>query len=254
MDSIHPWLDADELKQLAESLMQGDRRPAAPVDNEAAFGDGFVGFAADAPNPPAADAPNPPALARPLAAPALTQKASPEAPQASASAAEPPTPAEPSLPPMVTGPPSPPDSAHASASVNTPPHPVAPRDSPSPALSALNGADASCHQLQSRLAETFGAEKIFILNRDGHTVFGKDHHAHLQFIARSLTRDAERRGLPKGHIHIKVGPGQILEIVPVSLPNGGWVVGTVLPGPLGPEDIKVWVTEISRLSSSLNQL
>lgn len=111
-----------------------------------------------------------------------------------------------------------------------------------------------CQQFQADMRQTFGAEKLFILNRDGHTVFGEHHHPQLQFIARSLTRNGTRRGLPKSHIHIKIGPAQILEIIPVDLPNGGWVIGTVLPAPLQPEDIKVWVKEISKLSSTLNQL
>ena len=104
------------------------------------------------------------------------------------------------------------------------------------------------------MQEQFGSSPLFILNRDGHTVFGKDHYPQFQFIARSLTKHAERRGLPKGHIHIKVGPGQTLEIIPVDLPNGGWVVGTVVPKPLETPKIEHWVREISKLAGTLNQL
>jgi len=104
------------------------------------------------------------------------------------------------------------------------------------------------------MKQQFGSGDLFILNRDGHTVFGKDSHTKFQFIARSLTKHAERRGLPKGHVHIKVGPAQTLEIIPVDLPNGGWVVGTVVPKPLQPAEIAHWVREISKLGSTLNQL
>lgn len=104
------------------------------------------------------------------------------------------------------------------------------------------------------MQQQFGSGDLFILNRDGHTVFGKETHPQFQFIARSLTKHAERRGLPKGHIHIKVGPSQTLEIIPVDLPNGGWVVGTVVPKPLQPPEIAHWVREISKLGSTLNQL
>lgn len=253
MDSIHPWLDADELKQLAESLMHGDRKPPARPDQDPAFGDGFVGFTGK-PNvtPPASSIAPPqqstPSMPAPIPAPQQSKPSASPAPAA-------PTPETSPLPPMATPSPATPQPAPAAM-----PEEEAAAASPTPPAAATHsprtptGAEAQCQDLQTRLGESFGAEQIFILNRDGHTVFGKDHLPHLQFMARSLTRDAERRGLPKGHIHVKVGPDQVLEIIPISLPNGGWVVGTVVPRPLRPEDIQVWVKEVSKLSSSLNQL
>ena len=104
------------------------------------------------------------------------------------------------------------------------------------------------------MQQQFGSSSIFILNRNGHTVFGKENHPQFQFIAQSLTKHAKRRGLPKGHIHIKVGPAQTLEIIPVDLPNGGWIVGTVVPKPLQPDDVSHWVDQLSKMSSALIQL
>ena len=118
----------------------------------------------------------------------------------------------------------------------------------------MGSPEQQCEQFQTDMHQQFGSGPIFILNRNGHTVFGKDNHPQFQFIAQSLTKHAKRRGLPKGHIHIKVGPAQTLEIIPVDLPNGGWVVGTVVPKPLQPEEIAQWVSALSKLSSSLIQL
>lgn len=223
MDSIHPWLDADELKQLAESLMQGKPLQPPPSRQDAAFGEGFVGFAADSSNDP------------------------PQAPAQPAAAVPPPaeSPAPAALPPAPAPEPAP---------VAAIPSATAPPAATNAAPVASSPADDHCLDLQARLQNDYGASQLFILDRDGHTIFGKDHHPQLQLIARSLTRDSERRGLPKGHIHIKVGPDQILEIIPISLPNGGWVIGSVLPQPLSPEQVQAWTKEVSKLSSSLNQM
>ena len=48
-DPINPWLDADELKQLAESLMQGGSKPKNPLPQDAGFSENFVGFAGGEP-------------------------------------------------------------------------------------------------------------------------------------------------------------------------------------------------------------
>ena len=58
MDPINPWLDADEVRQLAESLMPA-RTVAAASINDAGFNDSFVGFAG----------PDPVAVTAPVAAP-----------------------------------------------------------------------------------------------------------------------------------------------------------------------------------------
>ena len=222
-DPINPWLDAEELKQLAESLLQGGNRPRQAATQDAGFGDGFEGFAT-----PEARTPNnnmvmatPPA--RVMATPPARVMATPPAQV------------------MAT----PPAQVTPSPSINS---------EPSNAQYSPVGPEQACLQFQADMQQQFGCSEIFILNREGHTVFGKETHPQFQFIARSLTKHAERRGLPKGHIHIKVGPSQTLEIIPVDLPNGGWVVGAVVPKPMQTPEIEHWVREISKLGSTLNQL
>lgn len=76
MDPINPWLDADEVRKLAESLMPARTLPAASI-NDAGFSDAFVGFAAPAPvaatTPVAAPSPivtpSPFSISTPVAAP-----------------------------------------------------------------------------------------------------------------------------------------------------------------------------------------
>lgn len=214
-DPINPWLDAEELKQLAESLLQGGNRPRQTATQDAGFGDGFEGFATPEARTAAHNVvvPNPPAQVQ----------------------ATPPAQVQATPPAQVT--PSP--------SINS---------EPSNTQFSPAGPEQACLQFQADMQQQFGCSEIFILNREGHTVFGKETHPQFQFIARSLTKHAERRGLPKGHIHIKVGPSQTLEIIPVDLPNGGWVVGTVVPKPMQTPEIEHWVREISKLGSTLNQL
>lgn len=308
-DPINPWLDADELKQLAESLMQGGAKSRKPMPQDAGFGDAFVGFAgSEKPisNPPPAAATSTPAIAQSVATP------KPASVAASQSATAPPAPLPPAVPAtqrstfappeqqstVSNGKPMEPISPPPAREISTPPasqlisapqparpvaslaptqakvtttpqsietHPSSSRSSaPSihleksaqlvaPATSS-NEPEQQCLQLQSDMQHQYGSGPIFILNRNGHTVFGKENHPQFQFIAQSLTKHSKRRGLPKGHIHIKVGPDQILEIIPVDLPNGGWVVGSLVSKPLQPEEISHWVREVTKLSSTLIQL
>ena len=242
IDPINPWLDADELKQLAASLMQGSGQPKGPISQDAGFGESFVGFAATgsylSPTPDQSLSPTVP----PTVIPSTAEKdASP-------------------LPAITSPPAAPTPVSQVAPIISAPVAPAIPiSSSSSPAPESINPPATSdpelqCRQFQTDMQRQFGSSDLFILNRDGHTVFGKETHPQFQFIARSLTKHAERRGLPKGHIHIKVGPSQTLEIIPVDLPNGGWVVGTLVPNPLQPAEIAHWVREISKLGSTLNQL
>ena len=238
-DPINPWLDAEELKQLAESLLQGGNKPRQTATRDAGFGDGFEGFATpEAPTPannlvmatPAAQVPSAPPAQFQAAPPAQFQAAPPAQFQA-----------------------APPAQFQAAPPAQVTPSPKINSELSNAQLSPA-GPEQACLQFQADMQQQFGCSKIFILNREGHTVFGKETHPQFQFIARSLTKHAERRGLPKGHIHIKVGPSQTLEIIPVDLPNGGWVVGAVVPKPMQTPEIEHWVREISKLGSTLNQL
>lgn len=71
MDPINPWIDADEVRQLAESLMPPRALPG-PSINDAGFNDTFVGFAAPDPLeiPAPVAAPTPISIPVPVAAPA----------------------------------------------------------------------------------------------------------------------------------------------------------------------------------------
>lgn len=63
MDPVNPWLDADEVRRMAERLMKPARNPAVSVA-DAGFDEAFVGYASDrpaSPAPPVSPAPPPPA-------------------------------------------------------------------------------------------------------------------------------------------------------------------------------------------------
>jgi len=198
MDPINPWLDADEVRKLAESLMPARTLPAASI-NDAGFNDAFVGFAAPDPvvAPAAALIPAPVIAPAPAATPA----------------------------PVVVSP------APSAAPVTIP---------------ASFSSAASLQGFQSKIQQSHRAECLFIIDQTGKAVFGEDHYPQFHFIARSLTQNTERRAFPKGHIHIKIGPAQTLEIIPLQLPNRAWVAGIIVPQPLPTETISQWVSELTR--------
>ena len=71
MDPINPWIDADEVRQLAESLMPPRALPVASID-DTGFNDAFVGFAAPDPveTPAPIAAPTPISIPVPVTTPA----------------------------------------------------------------------------------------------------------------------------------------------------------------------------------------
>ncbi len=51
MNPVHPWLDADEVKQLAEQLMRPPPAQETRTEPNTGYGTEFVGFAGDEPTP-----------------------------------------------------------------------------------------------------------------------------------------------------------------------------------------------------------
>lgn len=211
MDPIQPWIDADEMRQLAEKLMQPKTR-VAETPQDAGFGDGFEGFA-EAPAPSTK-----PALisdhTQPLAEMAPAQPTILEAKPAPEPQYQPKQPEE-------------------SFAQSTPATPIA---EPTPPQEPLAVNDPTLHQslleLQRQLESNHQADGLFILNRAGEILFGKNNHIRLQFIARNLIQLASRKGVPSGNVHIKVGPSRILEIISTEAADDGLILGMVVPTPL----------------------
>lgn len=66
MDPINPWLDAGEVRRMAERLMSPSRQPSAEI-RDAGFDSAFIGYAEKPSAPRPAEATPPPAPVQPIA-------------------------------------------------------------------------------------------------------------------------------------------------------------------------------------------
>lgn len=200
MDPLNPWLDPVEVRHLAEQLL----RPVAQARlaaNNPGFDETFVGFA-DAPKQdPAYKAPAPPA--------------------------ETPPPSQQEAAPL----PSTPSPEHEPKVAQERAEKPAEEASPPSRSRFLERVEI----LRDWLAKNFEARDIFILDREGKVIFDESIHGRLHFMARNLA--ATSSGF--GNIHVKIGPGAILEVIPSDTPYGHIVLGMLLPESLSQQHVKV---------------
>lgn len=187
MDLINPWLDADELRQLAESLMRSN--PAAPpAAPDAGFSEDFVGFAS------------------PVAAPATSRFPLPAAPKAS--------------------------SFEGLDFSQTPTAPI---------------AGQSFDSLLAAMRETHAVSALFLLGANGKVLFGEQADPRLHDIARGWVTDPIRQAPPHGHVHMRFGPGRVLDLIPLSTSKGPAVAGILLASALPDGEIPFWVERLRGL-------
>ena len=84
------------------------------------------------------------------------------------------------------------------------------------------------------LHHSFSATGIFILDREGAVIFDESSHGRLHFLARSLALASRRPGALAGNVHVKIGAGATLEVIPVDTTYGCLVLGAVVPEALDP--------------------
>lgn len=84
------------------------------------------------------------------------------------------------------------------------------------------------------LHDSFSATGIFILDREGAVIFDESGHGRLHFLARSLALASRRPGALAGNVHVKIGAGATLEVIPVDTTYGCLVLGAVVPEALDP--------------------
>jgi hypothetical protein len=75
--------------------------------------------------------------------------------------------------------------------------------------------------------QQFSASGIFILDREGAVIFDEGDHSRMHFLARSLALASRRPGASAGNVHVKIGAGITLEVIPVETPYGCLVLGAV---------------------------
>jgi hypothetical protein len=87
------------------------------------------------------------------------------------------------------------------------------------------------------LHDSFSATGVFILDREGAVIFDESNHGRLHFLARSLALASRRPGALAGNVHVKIGAGATLEVIPVDTAYGCLVLGAVVPDALDPPSV-----------------
>lgn len=222
MDPINPWLDPVEVRRMAERLMRPERGASlAPV--EAGFGEGFEGFADSAP------------LVRETAKQESTPavESAPEAPPRPAPAPAPPAAPEPAV------------SVEPEAPREVPP-PLPPAEETPAARGPFLGRIQAFRQW---MQTNFGASGLFILDREGSVIFDESGHGRLHFLARSLAIASRRPGTSAGNVHVKIGAGATLEVIPVDTPYGTLVLGAVVPEALDAAAVSTVMDALARTAA-----
>jgi hypothetical protein len=83
----------------------------------------------------------------------------------------------------------------------------------------------------------FSATGLFLLDREGAVIFDEGTHGKLHFLARSLALASRRPGTAATNVHVKIGVGATLEVIPVDTPFGCLVLGAVVPDALGQDAV-----------------
>lgn len=99
------------------------------------------------------------------------------------------------------------------------------------------------------MRHNFSATGIFILDREGAVIFDESSHGRLHFLARSLAIASRRPGASPGNVHVKIGAGATLEVIPVETAYGCLVLGAVVPEPLDPTSVRAVMEALSMVAS-----
>ena len=147
--------------------------------------------------------------------------------------------------PPITTPPLPPQVIHAPAA---PPANNSPPQAENPTLARRTFLDR-ISRFRDWMRHNFSATGIFILDREGSVIFDESHHGRLHFLARSLALASRRPGASAGNVHVKIGAGATLEVIPVETAYGSLVLGAVVPEALDPPAVLAVMEALSQVAS-----
>lgn len=105
------------------------------------------------------------------------------------------------------------------------------------------------HCFRDWMRHHFAATGIFILDREGSVIFDESNHGRLHFLARSLALASRRSGTSAGNVHVKIGAGATLEIIPVETTYGCLVLGAVVAESLPPAAITAVMEALSQVAT-----
>ncbi len=132
-----------------------------------------------------------------------------------------------------------------------PPTPVAPPPQafPETQTSARGPFLDRITRFRDWLHHSFSATGIFILDREGAVIFDESSHGRLHFLARSLALASRRPGALAGNVHVKIGAGATLEVIPVDTTYGCLVLGAVVPEALDPPAVLAVMEALSQVAA-----
>jgi len=209
MDPINPWVDAEEVRRMAERLLAPAHQPD-PGIRDAGFDSDFIGYASGGPgtNP----LPQPAATPPPIPTVMIEQEVS-----------------------------SPPP---ATASIPSPYQPIT-----EPRTVARGPFLDRITRFRDWFATEFSATGIFILDREGGVIFDENGNEKLHSLARNLTLSSRKPGSPPANVRLKIGTRAILEVIPVDTAYGYLVLAAIVPDILEPPSIAAVMDALARAAS-----
>ena len=133
------------------------------------------------------------------------------------------------------------------ARVETPVQPVA--SQPESSFIARGPFLDRIKRFRDWMHHNFAATGIFILDREGAVIFDESNHGRLHFLARSLALASRRPGASAGNVHVKIGAGATLEVIPVETAYGCLVLGAVVPDSLAPASVVAVMEALSLVAA-----
>jgi hypothetical protein len=82
---------------------------------------------------------------------------------------------------------------------------------------------------RDELRERYAAGEIFILDHQGSVIFDEKPPGRWHFLALQAARNSHLGGNDAGNYRLKIAAAAVLEIIPVSVADGGRVLGMVIP-------------------------
>ncbi len=105
------------------------------------------------------------------------------------------------------------------------------------------------HRFRDWMRHHFAATGLFLLDREGAVIFDESNHGRLHFLARSLALASRRQGSSAGNVHVKIGAGATLEVIPVETQYGCLVLGAVVPEALPPTAVGAVMEALAQVAA-----
>ena len=99
------------------------------------------------------------------------------------------------------------------------------------------------------MSREFSASGLFILDREGAVIFDESGQTRLYFLARSLALASRRPGTSAANVHVKIGAGTTLEVIPVETAYGCLVLGAVVPEALPPAAVGAVMAALAQVAA-----